>query len=121
VLKTWMIAEYLRPYAQWRINRADPCDDGRNARAAIGLIDAAAYVTHLDERERVIVRMDSAGCFALGHFDPGIEGETLVRHWHYDKAEDGPAELFEALAVAAERGRRAASLARAKEGEAAPA
>ena len=44
VLRTCMIADYLRPYAQWRIDRPGP----RNARAAIGLIDAAAYVAHLD-------------------------------------------------------------------------
>ncbi|MFD0536494.1 hypothetical protein ACFQY7_24950 [Actinomadura luteofluorescens] len=69
-----MIADYLRPYAQWRINRPDPCDDGRNARAAIGLIDAAAYVTGLDDSERVIVRMAIAGCFTLGRFNPGAEG-----------------------------------------------
>ncbi|WP_067458679.1 hypothetical protein [Actinomadura macra] len=121
MLKTWMIAEYLRPYAQWRINRADERDDGRNARAAIGLIDAAVYVTQLDDDDRVIARMAVAGCFTLGHFDPGAEGETLVRHWHYDRAEGGPAELFEALAASAERGRCAPALPRAREGEAASA
>jgi hypothetical protein len=99
-----MIAEYLRPYAQWRINRPDPCDDGRNARAAIGLIDAAAYVSQLDDSERVIVRMAIAGCFALGRFNPGAEGENLIRFWHYDDASGGPSDLLEALAERAERG-----------------
>ncbi|QXJ20821.1 hypothetical protein AGRA3207_001600 [Actinomadura graeca] len=122
MLRTWMIAEYLRPYAQWRINRADPGDDGRNARAAIGLIDAAVYTTQLDDGERVIVRMAAAGCFARGHFDPGAEGEALVRHWHYDGAEGGPAELLEALAASAERRpRAAAALPLPRTGEAAPA
>lgn len=55
-----MVADYLRPYAQWRIDRSGP----RNARAAIGLIDAAAYVAHLDDGSRVIVRLAIAGCFA---------------------------------------------------------
>ncbi|TDD86965.1 hypothetical protein [Actinomadura rubrisoli] len=143
VLKTWMIADYLRPYTQWRINRADPCDDGRNARAAIGLIDAAAYVMQLDDDEPVIVRMAIAGCFARGHFDPGPEGEALIRRWHYDEAVAGPAELFQAVAASAERvlrpepgpradrgGRpvavtsgtgRGPALPRPREGEAAPA
>ncbi|MFB4301935.1 hypothetical protein [Actinomadura sp. NTSP31] len=101
--RTLMIAEYLRPYAQWRIARPDRTDDCRNARAAIGLIDAAAYVTQLDDCDRVIVRMAVAGCFAKGRFDPGPEGEALVRDWHYEEAVDGPADLLEGLAACAER------------------
>lgn len=101
--RTVMIAEYLRPYAQWRIARPDPADDCRNARAAIGLIDAAAYVAELDDCDRVIVRMAVAGCFAKGRFDPGPEGEALVRHWHYDEAAGGAADLLEGLAACAER------------------
>ncbi|GAA2256008.1 hypothetical protein GCM10010402_09220 [Actinomadura luteofluorescens] len=101
-----MIADYLRPYAQWRINRPDPCDDGRNARAAIGLIDAAAYVNGLDDSERVIVRMAIAGCFTLGRFNPGAEGEKVIRFWHYDDASGGPADLLQTLADCAERGLR---------------
>ncbi|MEU8345223.1 hypothetical protein [Actinomadura meyerae] len=100
MLRTCMIADYLRPYAQWRIDRPGP----RNARAAIGLIDAAAYVAHLDESSRVIVRMAIAGCFALGRFNPGVEGEEIIRGWHYDDATGGPADLLEALAASAERG-----------------
>ncbi|TMR03023.1 hypothetical protein ETD83_11430 [Actinomadura soli] len=126
MLRTSMIADYLRPYAQWRINRPDPCDDGRNARAAIGLIDAAAYVTQLDESARVIVRMAGAGCFTTGRFDPGAEGERLIRFWHYDNADGGPSDLLEALAAAAERGVRSGNvkavvLPRPREGEATPA
>ncbi|MFG2003188.1 hypothetical protein ACGFNU_28910 [Spirillospora sp. NPDC048911] len=102
--KTWMIADYLRPYAQWRINRAEARDDGCNARAAIGLIDAAAYCMQKDDSERVIVRMAVAGCFALGRFNPGAEGERIIRYWHYHDPEGGPAELLDALAAAAERG-----------------
>lgn len=101
--RTVMIAEYLRPYAQWRIARPDPADDCRNARAAIGLIDAAAYVAELDDCDRLIVRMAVAGCFAKGRFDPGPEGEALVRHWHYDEAAGGAADLLEGLAACAER------------------
>ncbi|WP_433335691.1 hypothetical protein [Spirillospora sp. CA-294931] len=102
--KTWMIADYLRPLAQWRINRAEFRDDGRNARSAIGLIDAAAYVMQLDDSDHVVVRMAKVGCFALGRFNPGEEGEQLIRLWHYDDPTGTPRDLLERLAEAAERG-----------------
>ncbi|MCP2335642.1 hypothetical protein [Actinomadura rupiterrae] len=102
--KSWMIADFLRPYAQWRIDRAEERDDGRNARAAIGLIDAAAYAMQLDDSDRVIVRLAIAGCFAFERFNPGVEGERLIRRWHYDDTEGTPGDLLTALADAAERG-----------------
>ncbi|MFC4913497.1 hypothetical protein [Actinomadura gamaensis] len=102
--KSWMIADYLRPYAQWRIDRAEERDDGRNARAAIGLIDAAAYAMQLDDSDRVIVRLAIAGCFAFERFNPGTEGERLIRRWHYDDTTGAPRDLLVALADAAERG-----------------
>ncbi|MEV5572915.1 hypothetical protein AB0L06_22955 [Spirillospora sp. NPDC052269] len=102
--KSWMIADFLRPYAQWRIERAEERDDGRNARAAIGLIDAAAYAMQMDDSDRLIDRMAAAGCFAFGRFNPGAEGERLIRRWHYDDTEGAPRDLFAALADAAERG-----------------
>ncbi|GAA4242745.1 hypothetical protein GCM10022254_76900 [Actinomadura meridiana] len=127
MLRTRMIVNYLRPYAQWRINRPDICDDDRNARAAIGLIDAAAYVAHLDDGARVIARMAVAGCFTRGRFDPGAEGERLIRFWHYDSAVGGPSDLLEALASSAERGHRpdggdpSAAIPRPRVGETTPA
>ncbi|MFC5181647.1 hypothetical protein [Actinomadura harenae] len=102
--KSWMIADFLRPYAQWRIERAEERDDGRNARAAIGLIDAAAYAMQMDDSDRLIARMASAGCFAHERFNPGTEGERLIRRWHYDDTEGAPRDLFFALADAVERG-----------------
>ncbi|MBW8484906.1 hypothetical protein [Actinomadura parmotrematis] len=119
--KSWMIADYLRPYARWRVDRAGARDDegadrdgGHDARAAIGLIDAAAYAMRLDDDADPVARLDAAGCFAGGRFDPGPEGERIVRNWHCDTA-GGPADLMEALASAAERARRtlAAPAARA--------
>ncbi|TYB38850.1 hypothetical protein [Actinomadura chibensis] len=106
MLRTCMIADYLRPYAQWRINRPDSHRDDRDARAAIGLIDAAAYAAQLDDAERVIIRLIVAGCFRGGRFDPGPEGERIIRFWHYDDASGSPADLLEALAACAERGLR---------------
>ena len=97
-----MIADYLRGRARWRLDRADPADRGRNARSAVGLIDAAAYVADLQESDRVIVRLTVAGCFAHGRFQPGPEGERIARYWHYDFSDGGPAELLDVLARAAE-------------------
>lgn len=99
-----MIAEYLRVRARWRLDRAEENDDGANARSAVGLLDAAAYVESLQESDRLMVRLTIAGCFALGRYNPGVEGERIIRYWHYDDPEGGPADLFEALAAAAERG-----------------
>jgi len=99
-----MIAEYVRTRARWRLDRADEADEGRNARSAIGLIDAATYAEQLDESDRVIVRLTVAGCFVHGRFHPGVEGDQIIRFWHYETAEGGPADLLEALAAAAERG-----------------
>lgn len=99
-----MIAEYLRSQARWRLDRADERDGGRNARSAIGLLDAVTYACQLDDGDRAIVRMSAAGCFAQGRYNPGVEGERIIRFWHFDDVGGGPAELFEALASAAERG-----------------
>jgi hypothetical protein len=103
VRKTWMIAQYLRTVARWRLDRAEHSDGGRNARAAIGLIDAAAYVWDLDESDRIVIRLTIAGCFMLGRFQPGLEGERIIRFWHYEDGCGGPAELLDEIAAAAER------------------
>lgn len=102
--KTQMIAEYLRARARWRLDRADENDDGANARSAIGLIDAAAFAENLQDSDRLMVRLTVAGCFALGRYNPGVEGERIIRFWHYHDPSGDPVDLFEALAAAAERG-----------------
>jgi hypothetical protein len=99
-----MLAEYLRSCARWRLDRADEADGGGNARSTLGLLDAVAYTQNMDDTDRVVVRMGIAGCFALGRFNPGIEGEWIIRCWHYENSEGGPADLFDAIATAAERG-----------------
>jgi hypothetical protein len=98
------MAEYLRSCARWRLDRADALDGGGNARSALGLIDAAGYAETMDDSERVVVRMVIAGCFALGRFNPGTEGEWIIRRWHYEDGQGGPLDLFDAVATAAERG-----------------
>jgi hypothetical protein len=102
--KTWMIAEHLRAQARWRINRAEPGDHGRNARSAVGLIDAAAYIKDLDESHQLIIRLANAGCFARSRFNPGVEGDRIIRYWHYDGPEGGPLDLLAELVAAVEYG-----------------
>jgi len=103
VPKTQLIADYLHTCARWRINLVEESDCGRNARAAIALIDAAEYAASLDEHDQVVVRLAVAGCFSGGRFDPGGEGERIVRNWCYDGGLQHPGELLELLAEAAER------------------
>src|SRR5258708_8792323 len=88
-----MGAQALRRVARGRLDRAEHSDGGRNARAAIGLIDAAAYVWDLDESDRIVVRLTIAGCFVLGRFQPGLEGERIIRFSHYAEGSAAPAEL----------------------------
>lgn len=101
--KSSMIAECLRSYAHWWLDRAEEADDGRNARSAIALISAAAYARELDDSTPVVARMAAAGCFATGRFDPGAEAEQIIRGWRCDDVTQGPAGLLEAVAAAAER------------------
>jgi hypothetical protein len=103
VPKTSMIAERLRAAAWRRIDRVEAGDEGRNARSAIALIDAAGYVLELPETDRVVVRMTMAGCFTTGRFDPGPAGERLIEHWHRTEPGGGPADLLAAVATVAER------------------
>ncbi|REE95468.1 hypothetical protein DFJ69_0858 [Thermomonospora umbrina] len=99
-----MIADCLRRYARWRIGLVEEGDCGRNARSAVALINAADYVTTLDEHAGVMVRMAVAGCFKGDRFEPGAEGERIIRGWHYATGPAGPDQLLESLATAAERG-----------------
>ena len=103
MLKSSMIADCLRSYAHWRLDRAEEADDGRNARSAIALISAAAYAQDLDDSAPVMTRLTDAGCFADDRFDPGAEAVRIIRGWHCDDAVGEPAALLDAVAAAAER------------------
>lgn len=99
-----MVADCLRSFARWRLDRADEADGGRNARCALALIDAALYARHLDDGDRLVLRLDAAGCFVHGRYCPGVEGERMIRFWHYnERSTAGPVELLSKLAEAAER------------------
>lgn len=96
--KTSMIAECLRRHAWWRLNRADEHDEGRNARTAVALLDAAAYAADLPEDSPVVARLSLAGCFSDGEFRLHRFAERLVRSWNYDEIDGGPADLLRTLA-----------------------
>jgi hypothetical protein len=98
VRKTSMIAECLRRHAWWRLNRADEHDEGRNARTAVALLDAAAYAAELPEDSSIVARLSLAGCFSDGEFRLHRSAERLVRFWHYDEIDGGPADLLRAIA-----------------------
>ena len=84
--KSRMIAECLRRHAWWRLDRADARDDGRNARSAVALLDAAAYAADLPDDAAVIARLAAAGCFSGDEFRLNDVAERIVRFWHYEEA-----------------------------------
>lgn len=74
-------------------------DDGRNARCALALLDAASYAEALPDDDPLIAMLDKAGCFGpLGYedFAPGEAGARLIREWEGGE----PHELLLALPAA---------------------
>lgn len=100
--KSFMIAECLRRYAWWRLNRSDEQDEGRNARSAIALLNAAAYAAELPEDAPVISRLCTAGSLTGDEFHLPSSAERIVRFWHYEETAGNPDELLEAIAAMAE-------------------
>lgn len=90
------LAAYLRGQGRRRLDRVESKDDGRNAKCALALLDAAAYAASLPDDDPLILMLDQAGCFGpLGceQFDPGEAGTKLIRHWQGGE----PHELLLAL------------------------
>jgi hypothetical protein len=102
VRKPFMIAECLRRYAWWRLNRSDEHDEGRNARSAVALLNAAAHAAELPEDAPVIARLSAAGTFADGEFRLPLPAERIVRFWHYEEPGGSPDDLLEAIAAMAQ-------------------
>lgn len=95
------LAAYLRAQARRRLDRVESNDDGRNARCALALLDAAAYAAGLPDDDPLILMLDQAGCYGpLGceEFDPGEAGVRLIRSWTGGE----PHELLLALPAAIE-------------------
>jgi hypothetical protein len=102
VRKSFMIAECLRRYAWWRLNRSDEHDEGRNARSAVALLNAAAYAAELPEDAPVIARLGATGSFSGEEFRLPVPAERIVRYWHYEEPSGDPEELLEAIAAMVE-------------------
>lgn len=100
--KSFMIAECLRRYAWWRLNRSDEHDEGRNARSAIALLNAAAYAAELPEDAPVITRLVKVGSLTGDEFHLPASAERIVRFWHYEDTGGSADELLEAIAAMAE-------------------
>ncbi|WP_248958775.1 hypothetical protein [Sphaerisporangium perillae] len=94
------LAGYLRARARWRLDRVQRRDGGWNARCALALLDAAAYVATLPDDDPLIIALEEAGCFGpygYGDFEPGKGVAKLIDFWH-----DGePWELLTAIPSAA--------------------
>lgn len=100
--KTFLIAACLRRYAWWRLNRADEHDEGRNARCAIALLNAAAYAAELPEDAPIITRLAESGCLTGDGFALPEPAERIVRFWHYEESSGTPKDLLEAIAAMTE-------------------
>ena len=97
------LAAYLRTQARRRLDRVESRDEGRNARCALALLDAAAYAATLSDDDPLIVMLDQAGCFGpLGceEFDPGEAGTKVIRHWEGGEPHDLLLALPAAIAAA---------------------
>ncbi|GII91769.1 hypothetical protein [Sinosporangium siamense] len=86
--KTEMLADFLRAQARRQLDRVEYRDDGRNARCALALLDAALYATELEEDDALIVELTEAGCFGPAQFDPGEEATRAVRAWEGGEPRD---------------------------------
>ncbi|MEV7010302.1 hypothetical protein [Streptosporangium sp. NPDC051022] len=78
------LAEYLRAQGRRKLDRVESRDDGRNARSALALLDAAAYTESLGDDDPLVDVLVEAGCFGPHGFDdfqPGDQVARLVRSW----------------------------------------
>ncbi|SEM50883.1 hypothetical protein [Nonomuraea pusilla] len=92
------LAVFLRAQARRCLDRVETRDDGRNARRALALLDAAAYAGSLPDDDPLIRMLDEAGCYrgaGSEEFDPGEDAVRLIRSW-----EGEPHDLLLTLAGA---------------------
>jgi len=101
VARAILVAQHLRARAWWRLDTAGE-NALRVARSVVSLLDAAAYLRDIPDDHPAMRTLADAGCFDTGVFDPGPEGEVIIRDWQLaDKQTAGPAALLAALAAAA--------------------
>ncbi|MFI6482803.1 hypothetical protein ACIBH1_33075 [Nonomuraea sp. NPDC050663] len=96
ISRTQLLADYLRGQARRSLDRVEPNDEGRNARRALALLDAACYAESLPEDDPLVQQLEDAGRFGpLGRdpFEPDERGRRLVAEWQGAE----PSELVLAL------------------------
>jgi hypothetical protein len=106
VTRQFLVAEFLRSQAAWRLARAES-DPVAAARCAAALLDAAAYTAALADDDHDLAELARGGCFRGQAFDPGPRGLSVTRSWQYrDLTCAGPRDLIAALAATAATARR---------------
>ncbi|GGS67155.1 hypothetical protein GCM10010156_27600 [Planobispora rosea] len=93
------LAGYLREQARRKLDRVEVRDRGRNARSALALLDATAYVETLADDDPFLEALAAAGRFGphgFGDFQPGDGIAKLVRFWETGE----PRQLLAAMAAA---------------------
>jgi hypothetical protein len=81
---TESLADYLRAQGRRRLDRVESGDEGRNARSALALLDAAVYARSLSDDDPFVVTLAEAGCFGphgCDEFQPTDQVARLIRFW----------------------------------------
>jgi hypothetical protein len=82
--RTESLAGYLRAQGRRRLDRVETGDEGRNARSALALLDAAVYARSLSDDDPFVVTLAEAGCFGphgCDEFQPTDQVARLIRFW----------------------------------------
>lgn len=80
--KSQSLAAYLRAQARRSLDRVELDDEGRNARRALALLDAACYAESLPEDDSLIDLLHRAGLFGEGaEFEPDEQARQLIAEW----------------------------------------
>ncbi|MFF5208119.1 hypothetical protein [Streptosporangium sp. NPDC000396] len=93
------LAEYLRVQGRRKLDRVEVRDGGRNARAALALLDAAAYTEALGDDDPLVTVLMEAGCFGphgFNDFEPDDQIARIIRSWEAGE----PWELLMAIRFA---------------------
>jgi hypothetical protein len=103
VTNQFLVAEFLRAQAAWRLARAGGAPV-RAARCAAALLDAAAFAAGLADDDADLAALARGGCFRGSVFDPGAMGVSIARSWQLgDPPHASPRDLLAALAAVAGR------------------
>lgn len=99
LLAQYLMAQYLREQAHWRLDTVDG-SPLRAEHCVLALIDAAVYVRALPGDDPCVAALAMAGRFANGRFEPGTEARDFIRRWQFvELPSAGPRDLRGALAA----------------------